>query len=154
MYVGALTALLDMDFKVVEGLITQQYRGKDKLIASNLHALKTGYEEAQAAFACPIGLRVEHSDMVGDRIFVNGNDACGLGAVYAAQPLRPGIRLRRRPLNLSAVTAANTVPIRITAWPVMRSFSARTNWHRLAWSSARRGMAHAPLPRRPAPASR
>ena len=82
MYVGALTALLDMDFKVVEGLITQQYRGKDKLIASNLHALKTGYEEAQAAFACPIGLRVEHSDMVGDRIFVNGNDACGLGAVY------------------------------------------------------------------------
>ena len=60
MYVGALTALLDMDFKVVEGLITQQYRGKDKLIASNLHALKTGYEEAQAAFATAREMMAEY----------------------------------------------------------------------------------------------
>ena len=82
MYVGALTALLDMDFKVVESLITQQYRGKDKLIASNLQALKIGYDEAKATLPCPIGLRVETSNMVGDRIFVNGNDACGLGAVF------------------------------------------------------------------------
>ena len=81
-YVGALTALLDMDFKVVENLITHQYRGKDKLIVSNLQALKLGYDEAKATLPCPIGLRIEHSDKVGDRIFVNGNDACGLGAVY------------------------------------------------------------------------
>src|SRR6266480_5226259 len=32
MYIGALTALLDMDVKVVEQLIGEQYKGKDKLI--------------------------------------------------------------------------------------------------------------------------
>ncbi len=82
LYVGALTALLDMDFSVVEGLIAHQFRGKDKLIASNLQALKLGYDEAKASLPCPIGLTVKRSDGVGDRIFVNGNDACGLGAVY------------------------------------------------------------------------
>ncbi|WP_263771584.1 2-oxoacid:acceptor oxidoreductase subunit alpha [Propionivibrio soli] len=82
MYVGALTALLDMEFAVVEGLIAQQFRGKDKLISANVNALKLGYERAKAELPCPIGLTVQRSNGVGDRIFVNGNDACGLGAVY------------------------------------------------------------------------
>ena len=83
LYVGALTALLDMDFSVVEGLIAHQFRGKDKLIDANVNALKLGYEYAKASHSCPIGLRIERSDGVGDRIFINGNDACGLGAVYS-----------------------------------------------------------------------
>ena len=82
MYVGALTALLDMDLTVVDKLIADQYRGKDKLIDANVNALKLGYEYAKASHSCPIGLRIERSDGVGDRIFINGNDACGLGAVY------------------------------------------------------------------------
>jgi 2-oxoglutarate ferredoxin oxidoreductase subunit alpha len=82
MYVGALTALLGMDFAVVEKLIADQYRGKDKLIGANVNALKLGHDHARASVSCPIGLRVERADGVGDRIFVNGNDACGLGAVY------------------------------------------------------------------------
>jgi 2-oxoglutarate ferredoxin oxidoreductase subunit alpha len=82
MYVGALTALLGIDFAVVEKLIADQYRGKDKLIGANVNALKLGYEHARANLPCPIGLRVERSNGVGERIFINGNDACGLGAVY------------------------------------------------------------------------
>jgi 2-oxoglutarate ferredoxin oxidoreductase subunit alpha len=82
MYVGALTALLGMDFAVVEKLIADQYRGKDKLIGANVNALKLGYDHAKANLPCPIGLQVERSDGVGDKIFINGNDACGLGAVY------------------------------------------------------------------------
>jgi 2-oxoglutarate ferredoxin oxidoreductase subunit alpha len=82
MYVGALTALLGMDFSVVEKLIADQYRGKDKLIGANVNALKLGYDHARANLPCPIGLRVERADGVGDKIFINGNDACGLGAVY------------------------------------------------------------------------
>ncbi len=82
MYVGALTALLDMEMAAVEKLISDQYRGKDKLISANFNALKLGYEYAKANLPCPIGLRIEHADSVGDNIFVNGNDACGLGAVY------------------------------------------------------------------------
>jgi 2-oxoglutarate ferredoxin oxidoreductase subunit alpha len=82
MYVGALTALLGIEFGVVEKLIADQYRGKDKLIGANVNALKLGFDHATANLPCPIGLRVERSDGVGDKIFINGNDACGLGAVY------------------------------------------------------------------------
>ena len=82
MYVGALTALLDMDLAVPEKLIADQYRGKDKLIGPNDQALKLGYDYAKANLPCPIGLRIERADGVGDMIFANGNDAAGLGAVY------------------------------------------------------------------------
>jgi 2-oxoglutarate ferredoxin oxidoreductase subunit alpha len=82
MYVGALTALLGIDFSVVEKLIADQYRGKDKLIDANVNALKLGHEHAKSSLPCPIGLRVERCNGVGDKIFINGNDACGLGAVY------------------------------------------------------------------------
>ena len=82
MYVGALTALLGMEFAVVEKLIAEQYRGKDRLIGANVSALKLAYDYALANLSCPIGLRVERADAVGEKIFINGNAACGLGAVY------------------------------------------------------------------------
>ena len=82
MYVGALAALLELELAVVENLISDQFRGKDKLIGANVHALKLGFDYAKAHLPCPIGLRVQASDGVGKRIFANGNDACGLGAVY------------------------------------------------------------------------
>ncbi len=82
MYVGALTALLDIDFAEVERLIDEQYRGKDKLIAANIQALKLGWDYAKSHLPCPIGLKVERADMIGERIFIDGNSAAGLGAVY------------------------------------------------------------------------
>ena len=36
-YLGALCALLDMDPKLVEQLIGEQYKGKEKLLSSNIH---------------------------------------------------------------------------------------------------------------------
>ena len=82
MYVGSLAALLEVELPALEQLIVEQFRGKDKLISANINALKLGYEYAQAHLPCPIGLRLERSDKVGDRIFIDGNSACGLGAVY------------------------------------------------------------------------
>ncbi len=81
-YVGALAALLDIDLPVVEALIAEQFKGKEKLIAANLHALAIGHAEAMSRFNCPLGVRVRRSDAVGDRILVDGNFAAGLGAVY------------------------------------------------------------------------
>src|SRR5271167_1106014 len=81
-YVGALAALLDIDLKAIETLIAERFKGKDKLIAANLHALKIGYDDAKSRFRCPIGIRVRRSDAVGDRILAEGNFAAGLGAVY------------------------------------------------------------------------
>jgi 2-oxoglutarate ferredoxin oxidoreductase subunit alpha len=81
-YIGALSALLDMDVAVVEELIGEQYKGKDKLIAPNVQALHIGRDYALLNLACPIGLRLKKSDKVGDRIFIEGNSAAALGAVY------------------------------------------------------------------------
>src|ERR1700740_3696841 len=39
-YLGALSALLDMDVKAIEQLIHEQFRSKEKLIDANLNALK------------------------------------------------------------------------------------------------------------------
>jgi 2-oxoglutarate/2-oxoacid ferredoxin oxidoreductase subunit alpha len=81
-YVGALTALLDMDVPALERLIGEQFKGKEKLIAPNVHALHLGRDWALQNIQCPIGLRVQRSDKVGDRIFIEGNSAAALGAVY------------------------------------------------------------------------
>src|SRR5205814_5678505 len=80
--VGALSALLDIDIKVVEALIGEQFKGKDKLIQPNIKALHMGRDHALKSFACPIGLKVRRADKVGDRIFIDGNNAAALGAVY------------------------------------------------------------------------
>src|SRR6202165_3636123 len=62
MYVGALTALLDIDVGQVEKLIAEEFKGKDKLIAPNLKALHIGRDYAMKTLACPIGLTVRQSD--------------------------------------------------------------------------------------------
>jgi 2-oxoglutarate/2-oxoacid ferredoxin oxidoreductase subunit alpha len=82
MYVGALSALLDMDVKELETLIAEEFKGKDKLIAPNLRALHTGRDYALANLSCPIGLRIKRADAVGDHIYIEGNSAAALGAVY------------------------------------------------------------------------
>ena len=81
-YVGALTALLDIDIDIAHGLINEQYRGKEELMHSNLQAMDMGRNYALENFACPISLKVTPSDSVGDRIFLEGNSAAALGAVF------------------------------------------------------------------------
>ena len=81
-YVGALSALLDIELDEIEKLLSEQFRGKEKLIAPNVKALHIGRDHALANLTCPIGLRVRRADKIGDRIFVEGNAAAGLGAVY------------------------------------------------------------------------
>jgi len=78
---GVLTELFGMDFAEVEKLISEQYRGKDKLIPPNVHALHMGKDWARANLK-PIGLRIRRANGVGDRILLEGNSAAALGAVY------------------------------------------------------------------------
>jgi 2-oxoglutarate ferredoxin oxidoreductase subunit alpha len=82
MYVGALSALLDIDVPSIETLIAEQYKGKEKLLKPNIEALHLGRDWALRNLSCPIGLRVRKADAVGDRIFVEGNAAAALGCVY------------------------------------------------------------------------
>jgi 2-oxoglutarate ferredoxin oxidoreductase subunit alpha len=80
-YVGALAEILGMEAAAVEGLIAEQFKGKEKLIPANLEALHLGRDRARAEIG-PIALKVRRADAVGDRIFLEGNNAAGLGAVY------------------------------------------------------------------------
>jgi 2-oxoglutarate/2-oxoacid ferredoxin oxidoreductase subunit alpha len=81
-YVGALSALLDMDVEAIEQLIGEQFKSKEKLIGANVHALHLGRDWALTNLNCPIGLRLRRTNCVGDRIFIEGNSAAALGAVY------------------------------------------------------------------------
>jgi len=82
-YAGALSALLDIEFDVLCDLLGEQFKGRDKIIESNIDALQTGYDYARRYYDCPLPVRVERRELVGDRILVDGNSAVGLGAVYA-----------------------------------------------------------------------
>ena len=81
-YVGALAALLDIDFRVLTELVGDQFKGKEKLIAPNVHALELGHQYATENYDCPISIRVEKRDLVGDNILLDGNSAIGLGCIY------------------------------------------------------------------------
>jgi len=81
-YVGALAALIDIDLAEADKLLSEQFRGKEKLIEPNREALRMGYDYAKANFSCPIGVRLKRANAVGDQIFLEGNAAAGLGAVY------------------------------------------------------------------------
>jgi 2-oxoglutarate ferredoxin oxidoreductase subunit alpha len=81
-YLGALSALLDIDPAEVEKLFGEQYKGKEALLESNRKAFGMGRDYALANFPCPLPLRVKRSNRVGERIFIDGNSAAALGSVY------------------------------------------------------------------------
>ncbi len=80
-YVGVLAHLLGFETDVVKQLLTDEFKGKDRLIAPNFRAFDLGRAYAEANLP-PIGLKLQRADKVGDRIFAEGNDAAALGAVY------------------------------------------------------------------------
>lgn len=81
-YVGALASLLGIEAGELERLIAEQFRGKDKLIPPNYEALHLGRDYAETHLKGSVGLRVRRAQAIGDRIFLEGNDAAALGAVY------------------------------------------------------------------------
>ena len=81
-YVGALSVLLDVEEGVFEKLFAEQYKGKEKLLDSNLKALRLGRNFASEHLSGALGIRVQRADKVGDLIFAEGNAAAALGCVY------------------------------------------------------------------------
>ncbi len=81
-YVGALSVLLEIEPEVIEKLFGEQYKGKEKLLASNVQALHLGRDFAKEHLQYPLGIRVRRADAVGEKIFVDGNSAAALGCVY------------------------------------------------------------------------
>ncbi|MBU2532458.1 MAG: 2-oxoacid:acceptor oxidoreductase subunit alpha [Alphaproteobacteria bacterium] len=82
-YVGAMTALLNMDEEVLKGVISDQLRGKEKLVGANMEAIALGRDYALQNFQCPLPIKARTATGTKGKIMVSGNDAAGLGAVYA-----------------------------------------------------------------------
>ena len=81
-YLGAMSALINIDFSVLTGMVSSQYRGKDALIQPNIHAMELGRNYAYAYLDCPFDIQVRHSELAEGKIFVDGNESAALGAIY------------------------------------------------------------------------
>ena len=82
-YLGALTALLDVDMGVVEALLQETYGRKKALLDSNFTAMRLGHDYARDHFTCPLPIRLEPRDLTGDHILIDGNTAAALGCLWA-----------------------------------------------------------------------
>jgi len=80
-YVGALSFLLGIEAEVIETLLAESFAGREKLINANVEAFHLGRDHAEQNLA-PLNLQVRRASAVGDRIFMDGNTASALGAVY------------------------------------------------------------------------
>jgi len=82
-YVGALASLMDIDLAVIKTLLEETFASKPKLVESNLRAIMLGYDYAQENFNCPLPARAENMGDNSGNILITGNEATGLGCLYA-----------------------------------------------------------------------
>jgi len=81
-YVGSLSYLIGIEFSALESIVNDTFAKKPKLIAPNLSALQLGFDEAKKAFDKPLPIQLKRSNKNDGKILLEGNAACGLGAVY------------------------------------------------------------------------
>src|SRR3954467_5066432 len=122
-YVGALAAMMGIEPEVIAELIGEQYKGKEKLLKPNLNAMQLGLNYAREHHKDALGLQAKRAYNVGDKIFIDGNAAAALGALYggatvcAWYPITPSssvadafTRYSQR-LRVDPVTKKSTVAI-------------------------------------------
>ena len=88
-YIGALSILLNIEIEVIKKLLTEQFKGKEKLIEANIEALNIGRKYVKENLKYPLEISLEKRNAIGDAIFIDGNKACGLGAVYGGATVLP-----------------------------------------------------------------
>jgi len=82
-YVGSVAALLDIDLDIITALLEETFAEKQKLVASNMKAIRLGYDHVMENFPCPLPMRVEKMGASKGHIVIDGNTAAGLGCMYA-----------------------------------------------------------------------
>ena len=73
---------MDIDKKIFIELIEEQFKGKEKLIAPNVQALKMGFNYAKKHLVDACDIKVIQKNLTDGMILTNGNNAGGLGCVY------------------------------------------------------------------------
>ena len=90
---GSVAALVGLDVHLLNGLISETFEGRDKIISMNIEAIQKGWEtviEFNHGFQC-----VLEAGERPDRLWLTGNEAVALGAqaagcnFFAAYPMTP-----------------------------------------------------------------
>ena len=82
-YVGVAAHLLAIDLNVVEAGLRRQFAKKQKVFDLNFGAVKAGYDYARANLVKSDPYYIEPMNETEGKIIIDGNAACGMGAVFA-----------------------------------------------------------------------
>jgi 2-oxoglutarate ferredoxin oxidoreductase subunit alpha len=82
-YVGAVAQILQIDLSVVERGLKKQFAKKQKVFDLNFGAVKAGWDYAQSNFTKQDPYVIEPMNKTSGKIIIDGNAACGMGAVFA-----------------------------------------------------------------------
>ena len=91
---GALAHLVDMKEEYFRDFITERFKGRDRIVSSNITALGLGREHA-AASGFQLGSLMPPERPEGRQILIKGNEALAIGAVqagvdfYVGYPISP-----------------------------------------------------------------
>jgi 2-oxoglutarate ferredoxin oxidoreductase subunit alpha len=82
-YAGVLSALLDIDTKVIDQLLEEKYGAKQAMVKLNHKAFALGFDYAKKHFQCPLHFRLRAMETEREHILIDGNTATALGCLYA-----------------------------------------------------------------------
>ncbi len=82
-YVGVVAQLLAIDLGVVESCLKRQFAKKQKVFDLNFGAVKAGFDYAQQNLIKRDPFFIERMNKTEGKIILDGNAACGMGAVFA-----------------------------------------------------------------------
>ena len=82
-YVGVVAQLLNIELAVVEKSVHKQFAKKQKVFDLNYGAVKAGYDYAQSTLTKQDPYYIERMNQTAGKIIIDGNAACGMGAVFA-----------------------------------------------------------------------
>ncbi len=82
-YVGVVAQLLNFDLGVVEKSVQRQFAKKQKVFDLNFNAVKAGWDYAKTTFTKQDPFFIEPMNQTKSKIIIDGNAACGMGAVFA-----------------------------------------------------------------------
>jgi len=82
-YVGSLAYLIGIEFEALESIVSDTFKAKPKLIPPNIQALQLGFDEAKRTINTRLTIQLKRINKNVGKVLLEGNEACGLGAVYA-----------------------------------------------------------------------
>ena len=82
-YVGAVAQILHIDLALWRTDLRKQFAKKQKVFDLNFGAVKAGFDYAQTTFTKQDPYFLEPMDETKGKIIIDGNAACGMGAVFA-----------------------------------------------------------------------